>query len=74
MTESIDHLRETIADLMRWIATERLEATVIGGVAAGLQGQPRLTEGVDAVVLDADLSDGPRLDALPPLSATMARS
>jgi len=53
MTESIDHLRETIADLMRWIAAERLEATVIGGVAAGLQGQPRLTEDVDAVVLDA---------------------
>lgn len=54
MTESIDHLRETIADLMRWIATERLEATVIGGVAAGLQGQPRLTEDVDVVVLDVD--------------------
>lgn len=54
MTESIDHLRETIADLMRWIEAERLEATVIGGVAAGLQGQPRLTEDVDAVVVDAD--------------------
>ena len=54
MTESIDHLRDTIADLMQWIAAERLEATVIGGVAAGLQGQPRLTEDVDAVVLDAD--------------------
>ena len=54
MTETIDHLRDTIADLMRWIAAEQLEATVIGGVAAGLQGQPRLTEDVDAVVLDAD--------------------
>lgn len=50
MTESIDHLRDAIADLMRWIAAERLEATVIGGVAAGLQGHPRLTEDVDAVV------------------------
>jgi predicted nucleotidyltransferase len=53
MTESIDHLRETIAALMRWIAAERLDATVIGGVAAGLQGQPRLTEDVDVVVFDA---------------------
>ena len=54
MTDGIDHLRDTIADLMRWIAGERLDATVIGGVAAGLQGQPRLTEDVDAVVLDVD--------------------
>jgi hypothetical protein len=54
MTEQIDHLRDTLADLMTWIGTERLEATVIGGVAAGLHGQPRLTEDVDAVVLDSD--------------------
>jgi predicted nucleotidyltransferase len=50
----IDHLRETLDDLMQWIETERLEATVIGGVAAGLQGQPRLTEDVDVVVFEAD--------------------
>ena len=54
MTNPIDPLRDTIADLMRWIAAEQLEATVIGGVAAGLQGQPRLTEDVDAVVLNAE--------------------
>lgn len=54
MTEGIDHLRDTIADVMRWIAAEQLEATVIGGVAAGLQGKPRLTEDVDLVVVDAD--------------------
>jgi hypothetical protein len=54
MTDGVDHLRDTIADLMRWIEAEQLEATVIGGVAAGLQGQPRLTDDVDVVVLDAD--------------------
>lgn len=54
MTAQDDHLRETLADLMRWFSAERLEATVIGGIAAGLQGQPRLTEDVDAVVVDAD--------------------
>jgi hypothetical protein len=43
----IDHLRQTLHDLMQWIAAERLEATVIGGVAAGLHGQPRLTEDVE---------------------------
>jgi predicted nucleotidyltransferase len=54
MTADTDHLRAALADLMRWIAAERLEATVIGGVAAGLQGHPRLTEDVDAVIFDAD--------------------
>ncbi len=39
---------------MRWIDGEGLEATIIGGVAAGLQGQPRLTEDVDAVVIGAE--------------------
>jgi len=54
MTGGIDHLRDTIADVMQWIAAEQLEAAVIGGVAAGLHGKPRLTEDVDMVVLDAD--------------------
>lgn len=54
MNGQIDHLRQTLHDLMEWIALERLEATVIGGVAAGLHGQPRLTEDVDAVVFDTD--------------------
>jgi hypothetical protein len=54
MTAQIDHLRATLSDLMQWIAAERLEATVIGGIAAGLQGQPRLTKDVDAVILEAD--------------------
>jgi len=43
MPDPIDHLRETLADLMRWITEEHLRAAVIGGVAAGLQGQPGLT-------------------------------
>lgn len=54
MSGHTDHLRAALADLMRWIAAERLEATVIGGVAAGLQGKPRLTDDVDAVIFDGD--------------------
>ena len=52
----IDHLRTTIADLMRWFEGDDLRAAVIGGVAAGLQGRPRLTEDVDAVVFSDDAS------------------
>jgi len=51
MTEQIDHLRDTLAGLMEWFLGEDLEAAVIGGVAAGLHGHPRLTEDVDAVVV-----------------------
>lgn len=54
MTAPNDQLRATLADLMLWIAADRLQATVIGGIAAGLHGQPRLTEDVDAVIFDAD--------------------
>ena len=46
MTEQIDHLRDTLAGLMEWFLGEDLEAAVIGGVAAGLHGHPRLTEDV----------------------------
>jgi hypothetical protein len=52
MNEPIDPLHDTLADLMLWIQSEGLQAAVIGGVAAGLHGQPRLTDDVDAVVLD----------------------
>jgi hypothetical protein len=55
-TKAIDHLRTTIADLMRWFEGDGLRAAVIGGVAAGLQGRPRLTEDVDAVVISDDAS------------------
>ena len=54
MSEPIDHLRRTLSDLMKWIEAENLSATIIGGVAAGLHGQPRLTEDIDVVVLDAE--------------------
>jgi len=37
---------------MLWIASERLRATVIGGIAAGIRGQPRLTKDVDAVIFE----------------------
>jgi hypothetical protein len=54
MSEPIAPLRETLSDLMEWIEAENLAATIVGGVAAGLHGQPRLTEDVDLVVLDAE--------------------
>jgi len=50
----LDHLRATLADLMKWFEGEGLRAAVIGGVAAGVHGRPRLTEGVDAVVFSDD--------------------
>ncbi len=57
---------------MRWIDGEGLEATIIGGVAAGLQGQPRLTEDVDAVVIGADaeslIETGARFGFVPRIS------
>lgn len=55
-SKPIDHLRTTIADLMRWFEGGDLRAAVIGGVAASLHGRPRLTEDVDAVVFGDDAS------------------
>lgn len=52
MTALDDRLRSTLTDLMLWIASERLRATVIGGIAAGIRGQPRLTNDVDAVIFE----------------------
>ena len=52
--KTIAQLRATIADLMRWFEGEDLRAAVIGGVAAGLHGRPRLTKDVDAVVFSDD--------------------
>lgn len=54
MTTHDDNLRATLADLMEWTVSERLEAAVIGGIAAGIQGKPRLTEDVDALVIEAE--------------------
>ena len=54
--KTIAQLRTTIADLMRWFEGDDLRAAVIGGVAAGLQGRPRLTKDVDAVVFTDDAS------------------
>jgi predicted nucleotidyltransferase len=41
---------------MAWFDGAALRATVIGGVAASLQGKPRFTDDVDAVVFDEDTS------------------
>lgn len=55
-THPIDPLRSTLASLMAWFTTAGLRATVIGGVAASLQGRPRLTEDVDVVVMTEEAS------------------
>jgi hypothetical protein len=44
-----------LADLMRWLDTEKIHGVVIGGVAASLLGRPRLTRDVDALVLADDI-------------------
>lgn len=41
---------ETLGELTRWLAHERIPATIIGGVAASLLGRPRLTQDIDVLV------------------------
>jgi predicted nucleotidyltransferase len=53
---------EALKDLMRWLTVEKIRGTIIGGVAASLLGQARLTRDVDALVL-VDDSDWERLVA-----------
>ena len=40
---------------MRWLTSERIAGTLIGGVAVSIRGQPRFTKDVDAVILADDL-------------------
>jgi len=54
MDEDLDRLTAPLAALMEWFCDAGLRGTVIGGVAASLRGKPRLTDDVDALVLEAD--------------------
>ncbi len=47
-------LLSAVRDLVAWLEAEQVPALVIGGVAAGLLGRPRITRDVDAVVLLED--------------------
>ena len=59
-------LLAALADLMSWLDVMKVPSMVIGGVAASVLGQPRLTQDVDvlAIVPEADrvtLSKGSRV-------------
>jgi predicted nucleotidyltransferase len=54
MDDNLDRLTAPLAALMEWFRDADLRGAVIGGVAASLLGKPRLTDDVDALVLDAD--------------------
>src|SRR4051794_4154428 len=54
MDEDLDRLTAPLAALMEWFRDAGLRGAVIGGVAASLRGKPRLTNDVDALVLDTD--------------------
>jgi predicted nucleotidyltransferase len=54
MDENLDRLTAPLAALMEWFRDAELRGAVIGGVAASLLGKPRLTNDVDALVLEAD--------------------
>jgi len=44
-------LLAVLSDLVAWFTAEKVPGAVIGGVAASILGRPRLTRGVDALVL-----------------------
>jgi hypothetical protein len=52
-------LRTALADLMKWLDATRMPSMIIGGVAASILGQPRLTQDVDALAIlpEADWAD-----------------
>jgi predicted nucleotidyltransferase len=54
MDENLDRLTAPLAALMEWFREAGLRGAVIGGVAASLRGKPRLTDDVDALVLEGD--------------------
>lgn len=48
-------LAPALKAVMRWLTSERIAGTLIGGVAVSIRGQPRFTKDVDAVILADDL-------------------
>lgn len=54
MEQDLERLRAPLDAMMRWFSAAGVRAAIIGGVAASLLGKPRLTNDIDAVVLDAE--------------------
>jgi hypothetical protein len=50
----LDPLLSALRDLLAWLRSERVDAVVIGGVAASLLGTPRTTADVDALLFVED--------------------
>jgi Nucleotidyl transferase of unknown function (DUF2204) len=52
-------LLAALADLMQWLDAMKMPSMVIGGVAASVLGQPRLTQDIDALAImpEADWAD-----------------
>jgi hypothetical protein len=44
-------LLAALADLIKWLDAANMPSMVIGGVAASVLGQPRLTQDVDALAI-----------------------
>lgn len=44
-------LRAALADLVKWLDETKIPSMIIGGVAASVLGQPRLTQDVDALAI-----------------------
>jgi hypothetical protein len=54
-------LQAALIDLMKWLDSTRVPSMIIGGVAASILGQPRLTQDVDALAI---LPEGEWADAV----------
>lgn len=44
-------LLEPLADLGRWLEASRIQAVIVGGVAASFLGRPRFTQDIDALAI-----------------------
>ena len=70
----IEPLLKALRDLLAWFRTTGVPGVIVGGVAASIQSEPRLTRDVDAVVLlggrslEEFLKDGARFGIVPRLS------
>ncbi|MBM3266738.1 MAG: nucleotidyltransferase [Candidatus Sericytochromatia bacterium] len=56
----LGELLPALGDLARWLSATSYPGAVIGGIAAGLQGRPRVTKDIDATVI-ATIEDAPAI-------------
>lgn len=56
MTDPVPSLLAALADLVKWLDATQMPSMIIGGVAASILGQPRLTQDIDVLAIfpDAD--------------------